>query len=115
MKNKDFLKKQIDNLNDLFDSPQASERQENNRQLFDELFKLESLHETESSELEEIQFGEQLLRAEDNELTSEELLSIEEKIVQNEEARNYVDDLSKLCKDLKMLFGKEFPEDSMLV
>lgn len=113
MENKDFLKKQIDNLNDLFDSSKADEKDNNKKMLFDELFELSD--DNELADIEAIMFGEQILRAEDNEVSQEELFNLESKILSDEGARNYVDDMSKLCSDLKTLFGKEYPEDPLLV
>lgn len=111
---KDFLKKQIKNLNELFDSPKKGEKKEDITMNFDELF--DSALEDGDINDKDIRFGEQILRAEENDLTPEEIYDIENRIISDEHSRNFVDDFSRLCSELKNLFREENQdEDAMLV
>ena len=113
MDKKEFLKKQIKNLNELFEPPYDGGKNEDTNMNFDELFN-PNIEDMDINEAD-IKFGEQILRAEENDLSDEELFSIEDMIISDENARNYVDDFSRLCSELKILFREENEEDQMLV
>ena len=88
MTNDDFLKSQIDSLNELFEAPVSGDLKENKDMKLDELFK--SIIDEPASDSDEIAFGEQILRAEDNQLSDDELLNIEDRVIKDKQARTYI-------------------------